>query len=112
MKKNISVPVITFWLIFHVAGATNIQGAEICGIENCHGLEITCGPNVPEMCLTIYKLGDFCREYVRCQLLDGQCRVIKDEKFDTCKQCVEDCLKTTGPADSMKIFDCETLCRN
>ena len=39
-----------------------------CGIESCHGLDITCGPNVPEVCDMMSMAGDNCRQFVSCQL--------------------------------------------
>ncbi len=80
-----------------------------CGIESCHGLEITCGPNVPEVCTEEYALGDKCRQYVSCGNVNGQCQLIKDPKFDECKACVEKCLEDFKN-DPVKTFDCESKC--
>jgi hypothetical protein len=48
------------------------EGHPSCGMENCHGLNISCGPKVPEFCTEIYELGDFCREFVRCEIVQGE----------------------------------------
>jgi hypothetical protein len=79
-----------------------------CGMQNCHGLEISCGPNPVEMCDMMYQMGDNCRQYARCETIEGECRLIKDSKFEECKKCVEECLeKNSDPADQ---FSCESGC--
>lgn len=79
-----------------------------CGIENCHGLDITCGSNIPETCTEIYQLGDFCRQYVECKVVDDQCQLVENSKFDQCKSCVEECENLD---DSEEAFECEENCR-
>ena len=79
-----------------------------CGIENCHGLDIECGPHVPQVCTEIYKLGDFCRKYVHCALVDGKCQLLEDDRFTECVTCVRECEKTK---DMMQAFECEQACR-
>jgi hypothetical protein len=80
---------------------------EKCGLENCHGLEISCGTNVPEMCTEMYQLGDFCRQYAVCETIGGQCQMVPNENFDKCKSCVAECEDLGGePA-----FECEAECR-
>jgi predicted small lipoprotein YifL len=80
-----------------------------CGMENCHGLEITCGPNTREACDSMYVFGDNCRQYASCQNTNGECKLEKTAKFDTCKSCVEKCAKTF-PNDPMKNAECESKC--
>ena len=80
-----------------------------CGIENCNGLDITCGPNVPSSCPAMYTAGDNCRQYVSCQTMNGQCKLVKTPKFDSCKSCVEKC-KRDFPDDQIKFFECESRC--
>jgi len=46
------LPVIIF--VVAVSGCTQQK----CGIENCHGLDITCGSDVPDACTEIYMIGD------------------------------------------------------
>ena len=85
------------------------QAAAKCGIESCHGLDITCGPNIPEACDTMYTPSDGCRQYASCQTTDGQCKLEKTPKFDSCKACVEKCAKDF-PNDPSKGYDCESGC--
>jgi len=80
-----------------------------CGIESCHGLDITCGPNVPEACTMIYMAGDNCRQFVSCQTIEGQCKIDKSPKFDSCKVCVEKCERNYQD-DQIKFFECESKC--
>lgn len=78
-----------------------------CGMENCHGLDITCGPNIPEMCSTELRIDDICRQYVRCEKVDRECRLIKDPKFEECKTCTESCNREEDP---IKAFQCVSKC--
>ena len=87
------------------------QISGVCGIQNCHGLEITCGPNVPEACDMMYASGDICRQFASCQTTSGQCGLTKTPKFDTCKSCVEKCVQDFKE-DSIKLSQCEGSCAN
>ncbi len=89
-------------------GSQRDNPGQKCGIENCHGLDIKCGPNPPEMCTAMYGLGDFCRQYVRCEIREGQCQLVEDPKFDACRSCVEKCQNPNDPIDA---FGCEAECR-
>ena len=80
-----------------------------CGIENCHGLNITCGPNVPETCDLMYRVGDNCRQYASCQKTNGQCQLVKTKKFDECKSCVGKC-EQNFKNDPINFFQCENKC--
>lgn len=80
-----------------------------CGIENCHGLDITCGSNVPDACTEEYLIGDGCRRYARCEILNGRCQLVESEMFEKCKSCVEKCLKDFKDEGS-KAFECESEC--
>lgn len=80
-----------------------------CGIENCHGLDITCGPNIAEVCTEIYMAGDNCRRYASCQITNGQCKLEKTQKFDNCKACVEKC-EIDDKDNPMEFFQCESKC--
>lgn len=82
-----------------------------CGIENCHGMDITCGPNIPEMCTMEYQVGDICRQFARCEKVNGKCRLVEDRKFENCKSCVEKCQREyQNPADQIKFSQCESEC--
>lgn len=79
-----------------------------CGMENCSGLEVTCGPNIPKYCPEIYMVGSWCRQYASCQMIDGQCQLVKTAKFEACKTCIERCLKEFG--DPMEVSQCDGEC--
>lgn len=83
-----------------ILGCTSTE----CCIQECHGLEISCGPNVPKACTAIYMLGDFCRSYASC---NESCMLVESSKFLTCKACVTEC----NNKDSIDSFDCENTCR-
>lgn len=84
-------------------------GSKRCGMENCHGLDITCGPNIPKFCTEEYMLGDNCRQYAKCEIINGKCQLVKSEKFELCKSCVETCAEDFRD-DVMEIFKCESGC--
>ncbi len=87
---------------------TASSGEEKCGIESCHGYDITCGPDVPEVCNEIYQLGDFCRQYAVCEVFNGECQMVPNDKFDQCVACVNECEDLSGE----QAFSCEDDCRN
>ena len=80
-----------------------------CGIENCHGLEIQCGPKPVEMCTEMYALGDKCRAYATCGIVRGTCIQIQNARFTACKTCVQSCV-TSHPNDPAQQFSCESEC--
>ncbi|HUW22128.1 MAG TPA: hypothetical protein VMW41_05705 [Candidatus Bathyarchaeia archaeon] len=80
-----------------------------CAMENCHGLEITCGPNVPTYCTMMHAMGDSCRYYASCQIIDGKCQLVKSKEFDLCKNCIESCVKKYTN-DGIKLSECEAQC--
>lgn len=80
-----------------------------CGIENCHGLEIVCSEKEPPMCTLEYMLGDKCRQYAKCAVIDGKCQVLPSDDFDACKTCVEKC-KLEFPEDTTQAILCEADC--
>lgn len=90
------------------AGCTSQQQNRQCGIENCHGLNVQCGSNAPQACTADYRLGDFCRQYAECSVVQGACTLLVNEKFTTCKACVEECERVQEPT---KAFECEQVCR-
>lgn len=100
-NKNIALPngpTITPTVIFNN-----------CGIENCHGLNIVCGTNVAEVCTMMYQIGDKCRQYATCGVVNGACVQIENVQFITCKACVEQCINNY-PNDPDKAFNCENEC--
>ncbi len=88
---------------------TAVIAQAACGIQNCHGMEISCGPNVVEMCTMQYMLGDKCRSLASCQNINGSCTVVKQEGYTKCVSCVEECKRTAG-SDPVKAFECESRC--
>jgi len=91
-----------------VTGEPTAVADENCGIENCHGLEISCGPNVAEICTMEYEIGDKCRQFARCGFVDGKCQVLSSVEFEACKACVEKCISDFG--DSEAVLECEANC--
>jgi hypothetical protein len=81
-----------------------------CGILSCHGLDIECGADVPEMCTMEYRLGDFCRQLADCQVVKGTCQFVENSYFMNCKSCVHDC-EVLNENDPAKAFECESQCR-
>ena len=80
-----------------------------CGIENCHGLDITCGPNIPNVCTEIYMIGDGCRQYAKCEIINGKCQLVQNKKFEDCKSCVEKCSEDFSN-DPIKLSQCAYKC--
>jgi hypothetical protein len=81
-----------------------------CGLTPCHGLDLTCGPDVPEVCTAVYQLGDKCRLFTNCTIdSNGTCRIVTTQEFDTCRSCVQICLNESRN-DPSKSFACEELC--
>jgi hypothetical protein len=87
-------------------------GTSSCGFTSCHGLDLACGTNAPEVCDMSYRVGDKCRQYAHCSSgSDGTCTLVTTPEFDSCKSCVERCeaikSSTTDPA---MVFECESKC--
>ena len=104
--------VILIIVILAALTFTNFQPVlpqQKCGIENCHGLDLTCGPNVPEACTAIYQLGDRCRQYAECRIVEGECTLVTSKAFDSCKACIENC-SAKYPEDPVNLFQCESNC--
>ncbi len=90
-------------------GVGTVPSQGKCGIENCHGLDIKCGPNPAEVCNMMYMLGDKCRKYASCGYSNGVCGQITDPRFDVCKACVEKC-SVDYKSDQSGSFNCEAKC--
>jgi hypothetical protein len=93
--------------ILMLLGYPIIYSAEKCGVENCHGLDVKCGSNVPQACTEIYMAGDRCRQYASCKIVSGKCSLVAGKEFSDCKTCVETCMEKN---DSIEIFSCESRC--
>lgn len=99
--------VISVIIVFLFFGYPVIISEQACGVENCHGMDVLCGPNVPQACTENYQVGDRCRQYASCQIVGGDCSLVAGDLFDACKRCVGECLSGN---DSIEIFSCESLC--
>jgi hypothetical protein len=86
---------------------TTPAGSSSCGFTSCHGLDLACGNNPPQVCTALYQLGDKCRQLAYCSDAGGSCTLVRTAAFDTCKSCVEQC----GGADATEQFTCEEQCR-
>ena len=93
MKKKTLIVIILILIL--AAAAAWFFWFRPCGIENCHGLNITCGTNIAKVCTENYAIGDGCRRYASCEIIGGKCQLAKSEKFDTCKSCIEKYLQNS-----------------
>ena len=89
---------------------TGNNGTPVCAVENCHGMDIKCGPNPPDVCTEIYMVGDKCLQYAKCGVLNGQCQQIQNSQFTQCKSCVQACADA-NKNDNIKLFECEGRCK-
>ena len=80
-----------------------------CGVTNCHGTTVTCGENIAEICTMEYRLGDKCRAFASCRVVNGTCTVVEQPGYSACVSCAENCNKTY-PDDPLKAFECESRC--
>jgi hypothetical protein len=99
-----------------------------CEVTNCHGMDIQCGAKKPEACTMMYQLGDGCLQFAECAVQNGQCQELVNQKFLSCKSCVENCQLesnnnvgggsqgssggTTGAKPYFDVFSCESKCIN
>jgi hypothetical protein len=84
-------------------------GPAACGLTSCHGMDLACGTNPPEVCTMEYRIGDRCRAQASCDTSGGGCTLVAGPKFTACKTCVEQCMIAAGP-DSLAAFSCEEKC--
>ena len=81
-----------------------------CTLIPCHGLDLGCGPDIPEVCTKVYQLGDKCRQFAQCTVNgDGNCQMVTMPEFDSCISCVKMCMNESGN-DPSKFFTCEEKC--
>lgn len=78
-----------------------------CGLESCHGLDLKCGNNPPDICSQMYAIGDFCREYAKCEISNGNCVLTKNTRLNSCVICMKAC----PTKEAIKHSDCEMECR-
>ena len=85
-----------------------LAGESDCELQTCSGLDLACGSDAPQVCTAIYRMGDFCRRFVDCRMIDGECRLIESPEFAACKDCVTQCDQIKDP---VAAFACEDQCR-
>lgn len=88
---------------------TPVPTAAACGIENCHGLTITCGSNIATACTAELNADDHCRQYASCQVVSGSCQLVKETKYDKCVSCVNSC-KNSFINNPNQVLDCAQSC--
>lgn len=86
---------------------TKKKPAGKCGLENCHGMDFVCSDKPAEFCTEMYAMGDFCRQYAKCEIVKGKCGLKKSLKLERCIDCVKACLSLT----SEEQRECEDQCR-
>ena len=84
-------------------------GLSTCGFTTCHGLDLACGMDAPQVCTMEYRIGDGCRQYASCDTRGGSCTLVTGPKFTACKSCVEKCQIAAGP-DALAAFSCAEKC--
>jgi hypothetical protein len=81
-----------------------------CGPTSCHGIDLACGTNAPQVCTQEYQPGDKCRQYAQCTSgSDGSCTLVTSPQFNSCKTCVQKCELRAG-ADNLAAASCEEQC--
>ncbi len=104
MKKYI----ILAGMIFLLTSCAAHEEAK-CAVENCHGLDIKCGANPPDVCTEVYELGDRCLVYAECAIVNGVCQQVVSDNFTQCKSCVESCIAQFSD-NYDQLFECESRC--
>jgi len=81
-----------------------------CGFTTCHGSDLACSMDAPQICTADYRVGDKCRQYARCDTSSGGCTlVVTSQKYTTCKACADRCQIQAG-ANSQAAATCEEKC--
>lgn len=80
-----------------------------CGFTTCHGLDLACSTDFPQVCTMEYQIGDRCRQYASCGAGSGGCTLVLGPEFTACRTCVEKCQTSAGP-DALAAFSCEEKC--
>jgi hypothetical protein len=85
-------------------------GPQTCGFTTCHGFDLACGTNAPQVCTTDYQPGDKCRQYAQCSSgSDGSCSLVRSPQYDSCRTCAQNCELRAG-ADNLAAASCEEQC--
>ncbi len=91
------------------SGPAETPGLSTCGFTTCHGLDLACGVDAPQMCTMEYRIGDRCRQHASCDTSGGSCTLVTGPKFTACKSCVEKCQIAAGP-NNLEALSCEEKC--
>ncbi|MEK6628874.1 MAG: hypothetical protein AABY53_09630 [Bdellovibrionota bacterium] len=110
MKKHSFVFILL--LLTNVLLSNQVQANEKnkiqrCALESCHGLDLKCSFNAPEICSQMYAIGDFCRQYAQCEISGDSCSLTKNPVLDKCLSCMKNC----PTKDPIKHSVCEAKCR-
>jgi hypothetical protein len=92
-----------------VPAASPTPDLSTCGFTTCHGTDLICGLNAPQICTMEYQIGDKCRQYARCDTTGGSCTLVTTQQFVSCKACADNCQIQAGP-DSLAAMTCEEKC--
>ncbi len=106
MKKYLKISVVLLLIVYSFSFSPAAETRR-CALESCHGLNLKCGFNAPDMCTQMYAIGDFCRQYANCEISGDTCKLTKNTVLDKCIACMNKC-PTKNP---MNHADCETKCR-
>lgn len=88
---------------------THQKTNSVCGMQNCHGLEISCGPSPVEACTADYQFGDLCRRFASCEIKNGTCAQKENANFNSCKTCIQSC-KDIFTQNPTEYLQCESKC--
>ena len=91
------------------ATPTEVPTVLACGVENCHGLTVQCGPNVATVCPSAINGEDQCRQYATCQVVSGSCQLVTESRYDKCASCVKSC-ESSFPNNPNQVLDCSQSC--
>lgn len=82
-----------------------------CGLESCNGLDLTCGPNIPEMCPAVIGVADRCRDFAKCTQDVNGCSLVYEPGFKVCESCVDTCSKRSESVNlDFDAFACVQNC--
>lgn len=112
MKKIFLLALILLGGIFLIKkkeGVWEERKKDQCQVINCHGLEVECGFGKKMACTLEYAAGDVCRQYVDCQVVEGECRPKEKEEYHHCATCVKNCWESFS-SDDPGVIDCEARC--
>ena len=111
LMLNLSANIITS-PIKSSNSSTITSDLSLCSVNNCHGLDVTCGlGGEARACDLIYSLGDNCRQFVKCEEVNGTCQKVISSSYTSCKTCIEKCM-SDFKNDLAEQFNCGNTCSN